>query len=59
MLVDVERQLQVPQCNVATAETRHGVFNFTEVTIPFEDVIEEAFERKKLKYGELVAEVRE
>ena len=27
--------------------------------IPFEDVIEEAFERKRLKYPELVAEMRE
>ena len=31
----------------------------TELTIPFEDVTEEAFEGKKLKYAELVAEVKE
>ena len=28
---------------------------FMKLTIPFEDVIEEAFERKKLKYAEVVA----
>ena len=32
---------------------------FIELTIPFEDAIEEAFERKKLKYAELVVEARE
>ena len=31
---------------------------FIELMIPFEDIIEEDFERKKLKYAELVAEVR-
>lgn len=30
-----------------------------ELTIPFEDAIEEAFERKKLEYAELVTEVRD
>ena len=32
---------------------------FTDFKIPFKDAIEEAFERMKLKYVELVAEVRE
>ena len=32
---------------------------FFELTIPFEDAIEEAFERKKLKYAVLAVEVRE
>ena len=32
---------------------------FIELTIPFEDESEEAFERKKLKYAELVAETRQ
>ena len=66
MLADVGRQLQVPQCAVMTAirpfivlysECERNVY-FIELTIPFEDVIQEAFERKKLKYTELVAEVR-
>ena len=41
-------------------ETRHGVVlcerivYFTALSIPFENVIEKAFERKKLKYAELV-----
>ena len=32
---------------------------FIELTIPFEDAIEEAFGRKELKYVELLAEPRE
>ena len=32
---------------------------FTDFKIPFQDAIEEAFERMKLKYAELVAEARE
>ena len=44
-------------------ETRHfegeRVVYFIELTIPFEDVIEKAIERKKLKYAELVAKARQ
>ena len=42
-------------------ETRQceGIVYFIELTIPFEEAIEKAFERKKLKYAELVAEGRE
>ena len=32
---------------------------FIELRIPFKDVIEEAFERKKLKYAEMVAKPRQ
>ena len=32
---------------------------FTELRIPFEDVIRGTFERKKLKYAELVAKPRQ
>ena len=32
------------------------IVHFIELTIPFEGAIEAAFERKKLKYAELVAE---
>ena len=39
-------------------ECKH-IINFIESTIPSDDTIEEAFERKKLKYAELVVEVRE
>lgn len=35
------------------------VVYFIELTSPFENATEKAFERKKLKYAELVAEVRE
>ena len=67
LLADVGRQLQVPQCIVVTAmrpdmvlysECERIVY-FIELTIPFEDAIEEAFERKKLKYVELVAQERQ
>ena len=36
-----------------------GVVYFIELTIPFEDMIEEAFDRKRLKYMELVVKARE
>ena len=39
---------------VLYSECERNVY-FIELTIPFEDVIQEAFERKKLKYTELVA----
>ena len=32
---------------------------FIELTLPFEDAIEEAFDRKRLKHEDLVAEARE
>ena len=57
LLADVRRQLQVSQCIVVTAmkpdmmlysECVHIVY-FIELMIPFEDAIEEAFGRKKLK----------
>ena len=57
MLADVERQLQVPEYIVVTAmrpdmvlySECECVVYFIELTIPFEDAIEEAFERKKIK----------
>ena len=66
-LADVRRQLQVPKCIVVAAMRPDMVLYsececivyFIELMIPFEDAIEEAFERKKLKYAELVAEARE
>ena len=50
--------LKVPQCidvtavrpDVALYSECQGIVYFIESTIPFEDAIEEAFERKKLKY---------
>ena len=39
-------------------ECKH-IINFIESTIPSDDTIEEAFKRKKLKYAELLVEVRE
>ena len=66
MLADVGRQLQVPKCIVVTAmrpdmvlysECEHTVY-FIELMIPFEDVIEKAFERKKPKCAQLI-EARE
>ena len=68
MLADVGRQLDAPQCIFVTVAMRPDIVlysryecivYFTELTTPFEDVNEEAFERKKLKYAELVAEARE
>ena len=62
LLADIGRQLQVPLCTVAAM--RPGMFlysecvYFIELTIPFEDVIEEPFARKKLQCAELVAEAR-
>ena len=44
--------------SVLYSECKRIVY-LTELTIPFEDAIEEAFERKKLKYAELVAEAKE
>ena len=44
--------------NQTWSECEHIVY-FTELTIPVEDAIEEAFERKKLKYVELVVVVKE
>ena len=52
LLADVGRQLQVPQCIVVTmrpdmvlySECKRIVY-IIELTIPFEDAIEEAFER--------------
>ena len=55
---------EVPKCIVVVAvrpdmvlysECERIVY-FIELTIPFEDAIEEAFDRKKLKYVELLAE---
>ena len=62
-LADARRQFQVPQCVVVTAlspdmvlysESEHIVY-FIELPIPFEDVTEEALERKNLNYAELEA----
>ena len=43
---------------VLYSEYEH-IVHYNDLTISFEHAIEEAFERKKLKYVELVAEVRE
>ena len=56
-----ESNLKVPQCIAVTARRPdivlysecERIVYFFELTIPFEDAIEEAFERKKLKYAEL------
>ena len=67
MGLDIRRQPQVPQCIVVTAMRPDMVLysececivHFIELTISFEDEIAEAFERKKLKYVELVAQERQ
>ena len=65
MLADVGRQRQILPCIVVSAmrpdnnQVRERIVYIIELMIPFEDVIEEAFERKKLKYAELVVEARE
>ena len=64
---EIIMNLQVPQCIVVTAmrpdmalfSKCECIVYFTELTIPFGNGIEEAFERKKLKYAELVAEARQ
>ena len=64
MLADVRRQ--VPQYIVVTNKRPDMllysdckcIVYFIELAIPFEDVIEKALERKKLKYAELGAEAR-
>ena len=43
---------------VLYSERDHIVYSI-ELTVPFEDTIEEAFERKELKYAELLVEARE
>ena len=60
LLADLRRQLQVPKHIVVTAMRPDGVLfskcerivYFIELTIPFEGVTEEAFEKNKLKYVE-------
>ncbi|XP_076879265.1 uncharacterized protein LOC143527830 [Brachyhypopomus gauderio] len=67
LLVDVGCKLQVPECIVVTnlrpdvvlySESKRIVY-FIELTVPFEDEVDAAYERKRLKYADLVAEVRE
>lgn len=67
LLVDVGSKLQVPECIVVTtlrpdvvlySESKRIVY-FIELTVPFEDEVDGAYERKRLKYADLVAEVRE
>ena len=65
MLADVGRQ--IPQCIIVSAMTPDMLALYSECGVDivyfieslFEDAIEEAFERKKLKYTELVAQERE
>ena len=61
------RIVEVPQCIVVTVAMRpdmvfysecERIVYFIELMIPFEDVIEKAFERKKLLYAELEARER-
>jgi hypothetical protein len=66
MIVDLEKQLQIPQDIVETRlrpdivllsrSTKQLVF--IELTVPWEERAEEAHERKRLKYDELVEQCR-
>uniref|UniRef100_A0A3B1K6T8 Reverse transcriptase domain-containing protein n=1 Tax=Astyanax mexicanus TaxID=7994 RepID=A0A3B1K6T8_ASTMX len=67
LLVDVGSKLQIPECILVTtlrpdvvlySESKRIVY-FIELTVPFEDEVDGAYERKRLKYTDLVAEVRE
>lgn len=64
MLVDVDQRLTVPS-EIAITSLRPDLVMwslalrkvyFVELTVPWEDSIHEAFERKKLRYTELAAE---
>ena len=68
LLADVSRQLQVPQCIAVTVAMRpdmvlysecEGIVYCFELTIPSEDTMEKAFERKELKCAEPVVEARQ
>ncbi|KPP56772.1 hypothetical protein Z043_125576, partial [Scleropages formosus] len=64
LVADLDKQLQMPQCIEVTAlrpdivlySEGARVVYFTELTIPFEDALEDAFERKNLKYTEVASE---
>ncbi|KPP57125.1 hypothetical protein Z043_125183, partial [Scleropages formosus] len=65
LVADVGKQLQMPQC-IAVMALRPDLYSegsrvmyFIQLTIPFKDAMEDAVERKKFKYAELAAEVRE
>ena len=66
LLDDVREQPQVPKGIAVTAARPdmvlcsecESVVYFIELTIHFEDMIEKAFERKKLKYAEPVTEAQ-
>jgi len=67
MEVDLERQLQFPQ-EICSTTLRPDVVLWAaavksviliELTVPWEEGLEAAYERKKAKYADLVAECRE
>ena len=67
MLVDVGQRLTVPPEIVITnlrpdlvlwSNSQRKVY-FVELTVPWEDAVQEAFERKKLRYSDLAAEAEQ
>lgn len=67
MLVDVDQRLTVPS-EIAITNLRpdlvlwsnsQRMVYFVELTVPWEDAVQEAFERKKLRYTELAAEAEQ
>ena len=67
MLVDVGQRLTVPPQIAITnlrpdlvlwSNTQCRVY-FVELTVPWEDAVEEAFEQKKLRYSDLAAEAEQ
>ena len=67
MRVDIDRQLQFPREITITSlrpdivawSTKVKAVALIELTVPWEEGMEAAFERKKTKYTELAAECRE
>ena len=67
MQVDFGGKLVVPQEIVCTKQRpdivlwslSQQIVYFIELTVPFEDSVEEAYERKKLRYADLGAEAEQ
>ena len=62
MRVDLNRQLRFPteiRPDIVVWSTKARVVHLIGLTVPSEEGIDAAFERKKAKYSELAAECRE
>lgn len=66
MLVDATSKLQIPYCtvvpiwmaNITLYSESNWIVCFLEQTVPFKDKVDGAYERKMLRYADMVAEVR-